>query len=179
MTGITRIAIGELHTRVWVDGGPSPAIDVELGIGFAQLGRGPFRHQPPSELELESAIAFVEDAVMPLAKVLPQSTQLVSADSIASRLLTLVQGDSGQRAGTLTLQQVEHVFGELVAVSLGRPASSSGMPTDGPFVSYVLVLREFMHHLAFGDVYIEEAAIGVGCLAHAVLWPRPVIPGNR
>ena len=158
MTAITRLAIGNLHTRVSVESGPSPGLDVELGIGLAQLGRGPFRHQPPSALELESAIAFVEDAVMPLAKVLPQSTQLVSADSIASRLLTPVQGDSGQRAGVLTLQQVEHVFGELVAVSLGRPASSSGMPTDGPFVSYVLVLREFMHHLAFGEIRIEEAA---------------------
>ena len=81
MTGITRIAIGELHTRVCVDDGPSPAIDVELGIGLAQLGRGPFRHEPPSELELESAIAFVEDSVMPLAKVLPPSTKLVSSDA--------------------------------------------------------------------------------------------------
>jgi hypothetical protein len=158
MTGITRIAIGDLHTRVSVEGVPSPAIDVELGVGLAQLGRGPFRHQPPSELELENAIAFVEEAVMPLAKVLPTSTALVSSDAIAARLLALVQAASGLRKGVLTLQQVEHVFGELVAVSLGRPSSSSGMPTDVPFVSYVLVLREFMHHLAFGDIRIEEAA---------------------
>lgn len=163
MTGITRIAIGELHTRVWVDGGPSPAIDVELGIGLAQLGRGPFRHEPPSELELEAAIAYVEDAVMPLAKVLPPSTQLVSSDAIASRLLALAQGASGhgQAAGVLTLQQVEQVFGDLAAVSLGRPASSSGVPTDAPFVSWVLVLREFMHHLAFGEISIEQTATEV------------------
>ena len=156
MAGITRIAIGELHTRVCVDGGSSPAIDVELGIGLAQLGRGPFRHQPPSELELECAIAFVEDAVMPLAKVLPRSTKLVSSDVIASRLLTLARGARGQRTGLITLQQVEHVFGELAAVSLGRPSSSSGVPTDGAFVSYVLILREFMHHLAFGDIRIQQ-----------------------
>jgi hypothetical protein len=157
VTGITRIAIGELHTRVWVDGGPSPAIDVELDIGLAQLGRGPFRHRPPSALELESAIAYVEDAVMPLAKVLPPSTKLVSSDAIASRLLALSQGAPGPAAGVLTLQQVEHVFGELAAVSLGRPSSSSGVPTDGPFVSWVLVLREFMHHLGFGEISIEQA----------------------
>jgi hypothetical protein len=160
MTGITRIAIGELHTRVCVDGGPSPAIELELGIGLAQLGRGPFRHQPPSELELEAAIAFVEDAVMPLAKVLPPSTKLVSSDAIASRLLALAQ-PAGQGTSALTLQQVEYVFGELVAVSLGRPTSSSGVPTDGPFVSYVLILREFMHHLAFDDISIEQPATEV------------------
>jgi hypothetical protein len=161
MTGITRIAIGELHTRVWVEAGPSPAIDVELGIGLAQLGRGPFRHQPPSELELESAIAYVEDAVMPLARVLPPSTQLISSDAIASRLLALAQGAPGQAAGVLLLQQVEQVFGDLAAVSLGRPSSSGGVPTDGPFVSWVLVLREFMHHLAFGEISIEQAATEV------------------
>lgn len=160
MTGITRIAIGDLHTRVHVEGGPSPALDVELGIGLTQLGRGPFRQEPPSELELEAAIAFVEDAVMPLAKVLPPSTKLVSSDALAARLLALAQ-PAGQGAGVLTLQQVEHVFGELVAVSLGRPSSSSGVPTDGPFVSYVLILREFMHHLGFGDIRIEEAATKV------------------
>jgi hypothetical protein len=159
MTGITRIAIGELHTRVWVDGGPSPAIEVELGIGIAQLGRGPFRHQPPSELELEAAIAFVEDAVMPLAKELPPSTKLVSSDAIASRLLALAP--TGQGTSALNLQQVEYVFGELVAVSLGRLTSSSGVPTDGPFVSYVLILREFMHHLAFDEISIEQAATEV------------------
>ena len=157
MTGITRITIGELRTRVCVNSEPSPAIDVELGIGLAQLGRGFFRHQPPSELELESAIAFVEDAVMPLAKMLPASTKLVSSDEIALRLLDFVQGVPGQAVGVLTLQQVEHVFGELVAVSLGRPSSSSGVPMDEPFVAYVLILREFMHHLAFGDISIGEA----------------------
>ena len=162
MTGITRISIGDLHTRVRVDGGLSPALDVELGIGLGQLGRGPFRHEPPSELELESAIAFVEDAVMPLAKVLPPSTNLVSSDAIALRLLALGQRAPGQATGVLTLEQVEHVFGELAAVSLGRPSSSSGVPTDGPFVSYVLVLREFMHHLAFGEISIEDAAPEVG-----------------
>ena len=136
MTGITRIAISELHTRVWVDGGPSPAIDVELRIGLAQLGRGPFRHQPPSELELESAIAYVEDAVMPLAKVLPPSTKLVSSDAIASRLLALAQGAPGQAAGVLTLQQVEQVFGDLAAVSLGRPSSSERGP-DGRAIRFL------------------------------------------
>ena len=50
------------------------------------------------------------------------------------------------------------INGELVAVSLGRPSSSSGMPADAAFVSYVLVLREFIHHLAFGDIGVEEAA---------------------
>ena len=64
----------------------------------------------------------------------------------------------GFQCSALALQQVEHVFNELVAVSLGRPPSSGGMPTDQAFVSYVLVLREFMHHLAFGEIRIEEAA---------------------
>src|SRR6476660_975573 len=94
---------------------------------------------------------------MPLAKVLPPSTTLVSSDAVASKLLATAQRAPGQAEGVLTLQQVEHVFGELAAVSLGRPSSSSGVPTDGRFASYVLILREFMHHLAFGAISIEQA----------------------
>ncbi len=159
MTVCTRIAIGELHTRISVEGGPGPAFDVDLRIGLAQPGRGPFRHQPPSEHELESAIAFVEEAVMPLAGVLPPETKLITSDAMAVRLRALVQrATPGEAPAALTLAQVEHVFGELAAVSLGRPASSSRFPADGPFVAYVLVLREFMHHLAFEAIGIEDAA---------------------
>jgi hypothetical protein len=155
MTVSTRMAVGDRGTRVRVEGGPLPALEMELGIGLLQLGRGQFRHQPPSELDLELAIAFVEDAVMPLAKVLPPSTRLVSSDAIASRLLALAQPGQPGDASVLSLDQVEHVFSQLAAVSLGRPASSSGVPTDGPFVAYVLILREFMHHLGFGRIGIE------------------------
>ena len=95
---------------------------------------------------------------MPLARVLPPSTQLVSSGAIASRLLEQVQRAPGQATGLLTLEQVEQVFGELAAVALGRPSSSGGVPVDGPFVAYVLIVREFMHHLAFGDISIEGVA---------------------
>jgi hypothetical protein len=155
MNAITRLAIGDQHTRVAVEGGPAPAIDLNLGIGVSQLTSSPARHAPPSEQELESAIAVVEDAVMPLAKVLPPATKLVSSDAIASRLLSLVQPAKAQGPGVLALEEVEHVFGELAAVSLGRPAASSGVPTDAAFVFYVLILREFMHHLAFTEISVE------------------------
>jgi exopolyphosphatase/pppGpp-phosphohydrolase len=160
VTGSTHISIGDQHTHVHTDDEAAPAVDLNLGIGVQQLGRGPFRHEPPSEMELESAIAFVEDAVMPLAKVLPSKTRLASSDAIASRLLASARSDPHQPAGLLTLAQVEHVFNQLVAVSLGRPASSSGVPTDASFVAYVLVLREFMHHLAFAEISIASAFEG-------------------
>ena len=123
---------------------------------MSQLGRGPFRHEPPSELELETAIAVVEDEVMPLAKVLPPRSSLVSSDATASRLLALVDAAAVSGAGLVKLEQVEHVFNELVAVSLGRPQLSSGMPADAAFVAYVLILREFMHHLAFDEISIAK-----------------------
>lgn len=157
MTTITRISIGDLQSHVLVDGEPSPAVDLKLGIGMTQLGRGPFRHEPPSEIELENAIAFVEDAVMPLAKVLPPATKLATSDATASRLASIAHRDPAQDTGVVTLDQVEHIFNELVAVSLGRPASSGGVPTDAPFVAYVLILREFMHHLAFTEISVTKA----------------------
>ena len=157
MTAITRISIGDLQSHVQVGDGLSPAVDLKLEIGMTQLGRGPFRHEPPSEMELENAIAFVEDAVMPLAKVLPPDTNLATSDATAARLLSLLQRTPAQDTGVVSIDQVEHVFKELVAVSMGRPASSSGVPTDASFVAYVLILREFMHHLAFSEISIAKA----------------------
>lgn len=61
MTGITRITIGELHTRGQRRRGAFGGNERGSGHRPRATGPwGPFHHQPPSELELESAIAFVE-----------------------------------------------------------------------------------------------------------------------
>lgn len=110
----------------------------------------PFRQDLPSPMELEQAIAHVEDVVMPLARLLPPGTRLVRADAVARR----VQAALGI-TGPVPLADVERLFNELAAVALGRPAASAGVPVDAEFFCYVLVLREFMHHLGFGSLDVE------------------------
>ncbi|HXE48287.1 MAG TPA: hypothetical protein VN663_07950 [Ramlibacter sp.] len=156
-TAITRIEIGNYETQVAIENGPAPVI-FRLAMGATQIGSRPFAQRPPSALELENAIATVEDLVMPLAKLLPPDTTLVSSDYIAVTLVELLHPGHEPAGGMLSLAQVEQVFDELAAVSLGRPASTARVPTDNAFFAYVLILREFMHHLAFKFLSVPGAA---------------------
>jgi hypothetical protein len=151
MSAVTRLRIGERQTEVSVEA--PQAHRWQLTIGTQEIGGGPFRQQPPSPPELENAIATVEDAVMPLARLLPVDTLLVSADEGARRLRDAVPG----AGDSLALAQVEQLFDQLAAVLLGRPAASAGVPTDAPFFAYVLILREFMHHLGFDTLTLQAA----------------------
>jgi len=153
MDRITTLHIGELATRLTAT--TDPGIDTVLYLGTQELGSGPWRHEPPSPLELENAIAFVEDLVMPLAKSLPGGTTLVTHDAEA-RHLVVVARPGEDPAPPLPIEQVERVFNGLVAVSQGRPLASSGLPSQASFAAYVLILRELMHHLGFDSITVKE-----------------------
>jgi exopolyphosphatase/pppGpp-phosphohydrolase len=129
---------------------------IRIGVGSTETGRGAIRHDPPTPLELENAIAAIEDEVMPLAKRVPRSSALVAVGG-AIHDVALAAGKSGNGEISLPLADVEQLFQQLAAVSQGRPASSSGLPSGIAFAATLLILREFMHHLGF-----EAVAIGAG-----------------
>ncbi|MES2415760.1 MAG: hypothetical protein V4614_18355 [Pseudomonadota bacterium] len=126
---------------------------LRLPIGSARPGARSFRNQIPTPLELEEAINGVEDAVMPLARTLPRGSVLVTCDGLARELAALLRLPAPGDA-ELTLQDVEHVFSQLAAVAQGRPLASSGLPADPAFAGYLVILREFMHHLGFERVTV-------------------------
>jgi hypothetical protein len=49
---------------------------------------------------------------------------------------------------------MERTFDRLAQVSLGRPASSEGLPASNSFSATLLILREFMHHLQFAGITV-------------------------
>jgi hypothetical protein len=53
------------------------------------------------------------------------------------------------------VEAVERLFDLLAALSLGRPASSAGIPADGVFAARLLILRELMHHLGFAALQLR------------------------
>ena len=119
--------------------------------GTQALGRGPFRHDPPSPLEIEHAIEQVEEAVMPLLRQLPRDTPWETRDAATRQLRRLVHGGG---EGRLSIDDVERVFNQLAAVSQGRPVASSGLPPQAAFTAHVLILREAMHHLGFASLTV-------------------------
>lgn len=153
MDRITTLHIGEQSTRLTAT--TDPGIDTLLYLGTRELGSGPWRNEPPSPLEMENAIAFVEDILMPVAKTLPPGTTLVTHDAEA-RHLVVVSRPGEDPAPPLSVEDVERVFNDLVAIAQGRPAASSGLPTDAGFTAWVLILRELMQHLGFDSITVKE-----------------------
>lgn len=147
----TRIHIGEHDTLIETQPLEGGAREWMLDIGTQALGNGPFRHTPPTALEIEAAIEHVENAVMPLLRQMPPSRWLVTADPTARQLHRLLNERDAMGA-MLLIDDVEQVFNQIAAVAQGRPAASSGLPEDNGFAAYVLILRETMHHLGFASL---------------------------
>lgn len=120
----------------WMHGGALQAH--RLPLGLRTLGDAHFRHQPARPVELEAAIDTVEDALMRPHPPLPAGRVLCPAGGFG-RVLPLVAG--------ATREDVEALFQQFAAVSLGRPGA--GLPQDAASTAAILVLRELMHHLDF------------------------------
>lgn len=135
-----RLMLGERTGRVLAGTGDSA--NYSLALGALNVLPGPFRKNPPQESELEAAIEFVENIIMPIAKRLPAGAMLESGDPLALRIAALSSGTEKPMA--VTLVAVEALFGRL-AIAAQRGAWI-GQAMDGPMAAYLLILREIMHH---------------------------------
>ncbi|MDB5896841.1 MAG: hypothetical protein JWP41_443 [Ramlibacter sp.] len=156
----TTLRIGERLTTVRTGAPADQDSCHSLAVGFMSPGQA-LRHRPPTPQELENAIAAIEDAVMPLARAIPASTQLATADPMALRLCDLAAPFSIQ-GGLLEIGAVEALFNDMVDVSQGRPSAGSPFLDTG-LCGYLLILREFMHHLAFSTVIVEAESAPAAC----------------
>jgi exopolyphosphatase/pppGpp-phosphohydrolase len=125
-------------------GEPHPYLVLELG--FEQIANLHFKRDIPTPLELECAIETVEDQVVRARSFVAPNTWLASSDANLHEVATAAHGHSAFPT-VITLAEVKHMFNRLAAVSLGRPASSEGLPPSKLFAATLLILREFMHHL--------------------------------
>lgn len=151
--GRTLLSVGARETRIDTEPAQGAPAHWVLPIGTQAVDGGrPWRHEPPSALEIERAIEQVEDAVMPLSRQLPPGTQLHTRDAAARMLRGLVREHPAGRVDTLSLEDVEQVFNELAALSQGRPLASSSWPAQEGLAAYLVILREVMHHLRFSAI---------------------------
>ncbi|WP_404837805.1 hypothetical protein [Aeromonas media] len=143
------LSLGETQSRVQITGADGTSQTFSLVLGLDALTPVPFRRDPPSALELEQAIMVVEDVLMPLAARIPPHPvlHLQSPVPLAEPLGSQVQ----------SRENIERLFGQLVAMVEGDPLASAQLPKDRRFAAALLILREWMHHLDAGSVVLVDA----------------------
>jgi len=116
-----------------------------LAIGWGTIARDYFRRDQPSPLELENAIAAIEDEIA-------RAGSSVAADPVVStaeetiRDIALAAGIARSDEMVLTIAAVENSFERLTR--------APGIPGDRRFAATLVILREVMHHLGIGSVVI-------------------------
>ncbi|WP_421252522.1 hypothetical protein [Aeromonas sp. 600724] len=145
---ILLLEIGKTSSRVWLGQPDGTTLEYLLAFGCDAIQPGPFRHSPPTPLELERAIMVVEDELMRLAPAIPAGLPLTLR---AEPSLTDVLGDN-----PLEREQIEQAFGQLAAMAEGDPLAASLLSRDEHFAAVLLIVREWLHHLASESVLIVE-----------------------
>lgn len=130
---------------------------VVLAIGSKTIADGYFKHAPASALELENAIAIVEDEIAQARPALPGDVPLYTADAQLCEI-ALLSGITESATMVLSRDAMEQTFERMASVALGRPAAQSGLPADNEFAARLLILREIMHHLQFTAISCQRGA---------------------
>lgn len=151
---ITALHIGAQHTALVSGCDTEPATALVLALGAQKTARDFFRRSQPTPLELENAIAAIEDEVTRAVEVVASGSTLHGADPVVREITRLAGVASGAQGlpVTLTRDAMEQTFNRLVAVAEGRPARQEGLPDNAEFAAALLILREFMHHLRFDAI---------------------------
>lgn len=125
---------------------------VTVLVGVRALTQQVFRHDPPTPAELEQAIDHVEDALMATGLRPAARGHLVTG--VAALMAPLGVRSSGEIA---TRNDVEVAFQRLASVALGQPRPTGTAPLDREHAAMLLILREFMHHLGYEGVRVEDS----------------------
>ena len=154
MTAQTTLQLGtETSTVLCVEDGQI-VFQQELPLGIASLARQWMRHTPPTPLDIEHAIEVTEDVLMPLAAKLARTEQLQLSGSGAALILQGV-GAATDAVLNWSLEEVEGLFNRIAMVSQGRPIGHEALPTAPELYAAMVIVRECLHHLRFGEVVVR------------------------
>lgn len=149
--GWVALHLGEEASALALGQAARPERVIALDLGLATLARRFFASDRPGELAIETAIAEVEDKIMPLRQALPPEAQLVCTDPAVAEVAQQAGLSLAEGSAVLDRDTVEALFNRWAALALGRPASQDALPIGGPvagrFAATLLVLREWLHHL--------------------------------
>lgn len=139
---------GPVCTLLVSDSDTSAPVLHHLPLGLQSLTQRSFQQRMPTPAQLETGIMEVEDAVMPLARLLPAHTLLATRDPLLRHLaLQAVGGHAPGEVPAITREAIEALFERLVAQSSRHYSHQDpDLPQDPRAAAALLVLREILHH---------------------------------
>lgn len=139
---------GPVCTLLVSDTDTSAPVLHHLPLGLQSLTQRSFQQRMPTPAQLETGIMEVEDAVMPLARLLPGHTLLATRDPLLRHLaLQAVGGHALGEVPAITREAIEALFERLVAQSSRHYSHQDpDLPQDPRAAAALLVLREILHH---------------------------------
>ncbi len=160
---IAMLDLGERRSRLLIsegEGGHPQPVFHHMDVGIDQLATRTFKQQMPTEAQLEHGIMLVEDAAMPMARLIPPSNVFVTRDPY---LLEVGQQALGVRdvatawkaSGRLPMLSREAVEGQfdMLARQAAHPHLPRGdLPQSPRWAAALLFLREILHHWQLGAV---------------------------
>ena len=153
----TLLHIGAQGTALLAGGDSPPEAPLWLAIGAKKTAEAFFRHEPPTPLDLESAIYASEDEIS-RAKARPaEGAALLTIDGGLLKLAA-VGGSPAAGGRTMTRDAVEQMFQRLASASFGHPGALAGLPAGREAAAVLLILREIMHHLGYESITAVDAA---------------------
>lgn len=117
-----------------------------LLVGWRTISRDYFRNDPPSPLDLENAIAAIEDEIDRTHKTVARGPAVVTTYETI-RDIALAAGIPAGPQLVLPIDAVERTY--------VRMAERAGLPGNARLAATVLLMRELMHHLDIDRVIIR------------------------
>ena len=164
---VTLLHIGEQSSAILSGHDDRTDVGVTLAVGARRTAQAFFRHDPPTALELENAIAEVEDHVM-RARSLPHDGAVLASSHPTLLALARAAGVLGPGDRVLALEAVEALFQRLAAAALGQTSALNGMPAGAEAAAVLLIVREVMQHLGYSAITLVDSHIATpGLLSSA------------
>lgn len=139
-------------------GHPSPVLH-HMQIGTGLLAQRTFKKSMPTALQLEQAIMLVEDAIMPLARLLPVHSVLLTRDPLLIDVAAHAMGAPPATAAWTLLHReaVEQLFQQLVEQASFPHVPRPGLPQSPQWAAALLLLREALHHWQIHSMWVATA----------------------
>lgn len=160
---IAMLDIGNQRSRLLIAEGenrhPQPVLH-HLMLGMDLLAKRTFKRSMPNEAKLEQGIMLIEDAMMPVARLVPVSNVFVTRDpcllevgqhALGIEDLQAVWNETG-RLPVLSHEAIEAQY-DLLTRQAARPhVAVEDLPQSPRWAAALLILREVVHHWQLGAV---------------------------